>query len=69
MVVVDVMDGSPFESENEPILERMWGLQRSAMYRDMRVVGVEVIAWPTDVTVDQAMRLVPPQSTVRRRRT
>ena len=69
VVVVDVMDGSPFESENEPILERMWGLQRSAMYRDMRVVGVEVIAWPTDVTVDQAMRLVPPQSTVRRRRT
>lgn len=69
VVVVDVMDGSPFESEDEPILERMWGLQRSAMYRDMRVVGVEVIAWPTDVTVDQAMRLVPPQSTVRRRRT
>lgn len=69
VVVVDVMDGSPFDSEGEPILERMWGLQRSAMYRDMRVVGVDVIAWPTDVTVDQAMRLVPPQPTARRRRT
>jgi uncharacterized protein (DUF58 family) len=69
VVVVDVMEGWPFEGEDEPMLERMWGLQRSAMYRDMRVVGVEVIAWPTDVTVEQAMRLVPTRSTVRRRRT
>jgi uncharacterized protein (DUF58 family) len=68
VVVVDVLEGWPFEGEDEPILERMWALQRSAMYRDMRVVGVEVIAWPTDVTVDQAMRLVPPQPSFRRRR-
>jgi uncharacterized protein (DUF58 family) len=69
VVAVDVMEGWPFEGDDEPILERMWALQRSAMYRDMRVVGVEVISWPTDVTVDQAMRLVPPQPTARRRRT
>jgi uncharacterized protein (DUF58 family) len=69
VVVVDVMEGWPFEDEDEePILERMWALQRSAMFRDMRVVGVEVIAWPTDVAVDQAMRLMPTRPTVRRRR-
>ena len=59
VVVVDVLQGYPLEDEDEPILRRMWALQRSAMYRDMRVVGVEVVSWPDQVTLDQAMRLLP----------
>ncbi len=59
VVVVDVLEGCPLGDDQEPILERMWGLQRSAMYRDMRLVGVEVVSWPSEVTLDVAMRLLP----------
>jgi uncharacterized protein (DUF58 family) len=59
VVAVDILDGSPFEAGQDPILERMWKLQRSSMYRDMRVIGVDVVSWPADITLDQAMHLVP----------
>ena len=59
VVVVDVLEGCPLGTELDPIVTRMWALQRSAMYRDMRVVGVEVVAWPSTVTLDAAMRLLP----------
>ena len=59
VVAVDVLHGAPFETEQDPIITRMWSLQRSAMYRDMGVIGVDVVSWPEDVTLDQSMRLVP----------
>lgn len=59
VVVVDVLEGCPLGDDEEPILVRMWGLQRAAMYRDMRVVGVEVLSWPAEITLDVAMRLLP----------
>ncbi len=59
VVVVDVLDGCPLGDDLEPTLTRMWALHRSAMYRDMRVVGVEVVAWPSEVTLEAAMRLLP----------
>lgn len=70
VVVIDVLQGCPLGDDEEPILERMWALQRSAMYRDMRMMGVEVLAWPTEVTLDVAMRLLPRANvgSVRRRR-
>jgi hypothetical protein len=37
----------------------MWALQRSAMYRDMGTVGVDVVAWQADRTLDQSMRVMP----------
>jgi len=58
---VDVLEGWPFDGHQDPILERMWTLQRSAMYRDMRVVGVEVVSWSAELTLDQAIHLVPDQ--------
>jgi len=58
VVAVDVLEGWPFPDE-EPILQRMWALQRSSMYRDMKVIGVDVVSWPTGITLDQAMALVP----------
>jgi uncharacterized protein (DUF58 family) len=59
VVAVDVLEGPPFADPQDAIVERMWALQRSAMYRDMSVIGVDVIAWPGEVTLDQTMRLVP----------
>lgn len=59
VVVVDVLEGCPLGDDEERILVRMWALQRSAMYRDMRVVGVEVLSWPAEISLDVAMRLLP----------
>jgi len=59
VVAVDVLQGSPFAAEQDPLVERMWALQRSAMYRDMGTVGVDVVAWQADRTLDHSMRAVP----------
>jgi uncharacterized protein (DUF58 family) len=59
VVVVDVLQGSPFRSTRDSLIDRMWALQRSAMYRDMGTVGVDVVGWHADRTLDQAMRAVP----------
>jgi uncharacterized protein (DUF58 family) len=59
VVVIDVLEVCPLGDDLDPIVTRMWGLQRSAMYRDMGVVGVEVVAWPSGVTLEAAMRLLP----------
>ncbi|MDT5068526.1 MAG: hypothetical protein QOK02_4681 [Mycobacterium sp.] len=59
VVAIDVLQGAPFVEEQDPLLTRMWGLQRSAMYRDMGVVGIDIVAWPENVTLDQSMRLMP----------
>ena len=59
VVVVDVLEGLPFAHEQDPLIARMWAMQRTFMYRDMRTIGVDVVSWPSDQTLDQAMRLVP----------
>ncbi len=59
VIAVDILHAAPFAEEQDPIITRMWALQRSAMYRDMAVIGVDVVAWPAEVTLDQSMRLVP----------
>ena len=59
VVAVDVLHGAPFEEEHDRLVARIWSLQRSFMYRDMRTVGVDVVPWHGDVTLDQAMQLVP----------
>jgi uncharacterized protein (DUF58 family) len=59
VVAVDVLQGSPFHAAQDPLVDRMWTLQRSAMYRDMGTVGVDVVAWQANRTLDQSMRAVP----------
>jgi len=59
VVAVDVLQGAPFSAAQDPLVDRMWALQRSAMYRDMGTVGVDVVAWRADRTLDQSMRAVP----------
>jgi uncharacterized protein (DUF58 family) len=58
VVAVDVLDGAPFE-EPDPLIRRMWTLQRSFMYRDMRTIGVDVVPWSGEAALDQVMHLVP----------
>ncbi len=64
---VDVLDGSPLEGEQDVLVNRMWALERSFMYRDMATVGVDVVAWPEGVTLDQAMSLIPDRRAEARR--
>jgi uncharacterized protein (DUF58 family) len=59
VVAVDVLDGAPFEVNRDRLVARMWSLQRSFMYRDMGTIGVDVVSWRGDATLDQAMQLVP----------
>jgi uncharacterized protein (DUF58 family) len=78
VVAVDVLEGAPFGEGTadarsgkgtDPLFTRMWMMQRSFMYRDMGTVGVDVVSWPSENTLDQAMRLVPEhRRPVRRRR-
>lgn len=59
VVVVDVLRGTPFHEHLDPILAKMWQLERAAMYRDMGTVGVDIVAWPQDARLDQIMRALP----------
>nr|WP_090340507.1 DUF58 domain-containing protein [Mycolicibacterium malmesburyense]CRL69851.1 putative secreted protein [Mycolicibacterium malmesburyense] len=69
VVAVDVLQGAPFEEGCDALVARMWSLQRSFMYRDMGTVGVDIVAWREDDSLDQAMQLVPDhRRPVRRRR-
>jgi uncharacterized protein (DUF58 family) len=65
VLAVDVLDSSPFEGAHDPLVIRMWGLQRSSMYRDMATIGVDVVAWRGDDALEQSMGAMPDR---RRRR-
>jgi uncharacterized protein (DUF58 family) len=63
VVTVDVLEGAPFEARTEdeldPLIPRLWALQRSAMYRDMSTIGIDVVHWRQDVPLQDVMRLIP----------
>ena len=37
---------------DDPLFTRMWAMQRSFMYRDMGTVGVDVVSWSSESTLD-----------------
>jgi uncharacterized protein (DUF58 family) len=59
VVAVDVLDSSPFQGEQDPLVDRMWALQRSAMYRDMATIGVDIVSWEGDHSLEQSMGVMP----------
>jgi uncharacterized protein (DUF58 family) len=59
VLAVDVLDTSPFEAQQDPLVDRMWALQRSAMYHDMATVGVDIVSWQGDSSLDQSMGVLP----------
>lgn len=68
VVVVDVLPGSPFGDDVDPMIARWWRLERSRMYRNLAGVGVDVVGWSEDVGLDHAMHLVPDRSRRRQAR-
>jgi uncharacterized protein (DUF58 family) len=67
VIAVDVLEGSPLDGDRDPLIDRMWALQRSFMYRDMGTIGVDVVSWPAEATLDQAMALTRHRRTGARR--
>lgn len=59
VIAVDTLDVSPFENEQDPLVDRLWALQRTAMYRDMATIGVDIVAWHGDHTLEQSMGVMP----------
>ncbi len=59
VIAVDVLDSAPFETEQDPLVDRMWALQRSAMYRDMATIGVDVVSWSEERSLEQSMAVLP----------
>jgi uncharacterized protein (DUF58 family) len=59
VVAVDILDRSPFQDQQDPLVDRMWALQRSAMYRDMATLGVDIVSWQGDRSLDQSMGVLP----------
>ncbi len=59
VLAVDILDSSPFEDEQDPLVDRMWALQRSAMYRDMATIGVDIVSWPGDSGLELSMGVLP----------
>ena len=59
VVAIDVLEGAPFSDDRDDLVAQMWSMQRSFMYRDMGTIGVDVVSWLGDATLDQAMHLVP----------
>ncbi|MDM4142733.1 MULTISPECIES: DUF58 domain-containing protein [Mycobacterium] len=59
VLAVDILDSSPFEDEQDPLVDRMWALQRSAMYRDMATIGVDIVSWPAASGLEQSMGVLP----------
>ncbi|WP_407558062.1 DUF58 domain-containing protein [Mycobacterium paraintracellulare] len=59
VLAVDILDSSPFEDDQDPLVDRMWALQRSAMYRDMATIGVDIVSWRGDNGLEQSMGVLP----------
>jgi uncharacterized protein (DUF58 family) len=65
VVAVDVLRGNPASGEHDPLVGRIWALERSFMYRNMRTIGVEVVPWRDGSTLDEAMQLIPDRRAAR----
>ncbi|WP_136244073.1 DUF58 domain-containing protein [Mycobacterium intracellulare] len=59
VLAMDILDCSPFEDDQDPLVDRMWALQRSSMYRDMATVGVDIVSWRGESGLEQSMGVLP----------
>jgi uncharacterized protein (DUF58 family) len=66
VVTVDVLRGSPVSGDHDPLVDRIWSLERSFMYRNMRTIGVQVVPWREGNTLDETMQLIPNRHAARR---
>jgi uncharacterized protein (DUF58 family) len=66
VVAVDVLRGAPASVDHDPLIGRIWALERSFLYRDTRTVGIDVVPWREGNTLDEAMQLIPDRRAARR---
>lgn len=58
VTAVDLLSAdAPFSDDADPLIGRLWALERRAMYRDMATIGVEVIGWQDGLRVTDALAL------------
>jgi uncharacterized protein (DUF58 family) len=55
VAVVDVLAGPPFADELDPTVARMWRLERRNMYRDLGVLGIDVVGWQGDSSLERVL--------------
>lgn len=55
VAVVDVLRELPDQGETDPLVAMMWRWERTTMYRNFGLLGIPVVAWPKDSTVDEAL--------------
>ena len=45
VLAVDVLDSAPFSDDLDPLIARIWRLERGELYRDLHSSGIEVVRW------------------------
>ncbi|MFC7448012.1 DUF58 domain-containing protein [Rhodococcus daqingensis] len=55
VAVVDVLTGPPFVEELAPAVARMWRLERRNMYRDLGVLGIDVVGWQEGTALERVL--------------
>ncbi|WP_280447716.1 DUF58 domain-containing protein [Nocardia cyriacigeorgica] len=56
VTAIDLLSAeAPFADDADPLIGSLWALERSAMYRDMATIGVEVIGWQDGIRVTDAL--------------
>jgi hypothetical protein len=48
------------------LVDRIWSLERSFLYRNLRTIGIDVVPWQEGSTLDEAMQLIPDRRAARR---
>lgn len=55
VAVIDVLRELPAAGETDLLVATMWRWERTTMYRNFGLLGIPVVAWPEDSTVDEAL--------------
>lgn len=56
VVVVDVLRDLPTDAtDTDPLVARMWRLERSRMHRNFALLGIPVIPWHEDAALDEVL--------------
>ncbi len=54
-LIVDVLRHAPVRTGGDPLIERVWRLQRRSLYRDLATLGIPVVPWPEGSTLDAVL--------------
>lgn len=55
VLVVDVLREPPVETGEDPLIHRMWRLERRSLHRDLATLGIPVVTWPVESTLDTVL--------------